>query len=219
MNEEWWRKNEGWWRMNDDDFKLLRGFTDRPMDKRTDICECRRKERKKISTLDNSFKPIFYPIWQDCSPPLHWIKLWYLCKKNFLVFEFFQPLFFRIVASFTVEIDSMKKNFQFPLQVSFLDLPQRMISWSLQPDVFCAFSLKTWSNETPNYSLGFCSSRGFQNNSYIRLVSLLNSIIATEKNILWPTTDFVSTVISVNRGAKKPKSKENWASKMQSKTS
>ena len=42
-----------------------------------------------------------------------------------------------------------------------------------------------------------------------RLVSLLNSIIATEKNILWPTTDFVSTVISVNRGAKKPKSKEN----------
>ena len=167
MNEEWWRKNEGWWRMNDDDFKLLRGFTDRPMDKRTDICECRRKERKKISTLDNSFKPIFYPIWQDCSPPLHWIKLWYLCKKNFLVFEFFQPLFFRIVASFTVEIDSMKKNFQFPLQVSFLDLPQRMISWSLQQDVFCAFSLKTWSNETPNYSLGFCSSRGFQNNSYM----------------------------------------------------
>ena len=46
--------------MNDDDFKLLRGFTDRPMDKRTDICECRRKERKKISTLDNSFKPIFF---------------------------------------------------------------------------------------------------------------------------------------------------------------
>ena len=42
-----------------------------------------------------------------------------------------------------------------------------------------------------------------------RLVSLMNSIIATEKNILWPTTDFVSTVISVNRGAKKPKSNDN----------
>ena len=43
----------------------------------------------------------------------------------------------------------------------------------------------------------------------IRLLSLLNSRIATEKNILWPTTDFVSTEISVDRGAKKPKSKEN----------
>ena len=131
----------------------------------------------------------------------------------------FLASFFRLLASFISEIDCKEKNFQFPLQVSFLDLPQRMISWSLQPDVFCAFSLKTWSNETPNFSFGFYSSRGFQNNSYIRLVSLLNSIIATEKNILWPTTDFVSTVISVDRGAKKPKSKENWASKMQSKTS
>ena len=49
----------------------------------------------------------------------------------------------------------------------------------------------------------------FANILHIRLVSLLNSRIATEKNILRPTTDFVSTVISVDRGAKEPKSKEN----------
>ena len=40
-NDEGWMKNDDWWMMKDDDFKLLRGFTLRWTNKRTDIYDCR----------------------------------------------------------------------------------------------------------------------------------------------------------------------------------
>ena len=41
------------------------------------------------------------------------------------------------------------------------------ISQSLQQDVLCVFSMKTWSKETPHYSFRFYSSRGFRNTPYM----------------------------------------------------
>ena len=42
--------------------------------------------------------------------------------------------------------------------------------------------------------------------------------IATEKIFFGPTIDFVLTVVSVDRGAKKPKSKEYLTTEMQNET-
>ena len=72
--------------------------------------------RSGTSTLSSGFN--FY--FQCSGLPMHWIKpggIW--AKKSFLSLNFFS-LFFILVATFTIEIDSMKKKFKFHLQVGFL---------------------------------------------------------------------------------------------------
>ena len=59
------------------------------------------------------------------------------------------------------------------------DAPVPPISQSLQQDVFWVFTMKTWSNQTPNHSFGFCSSRVFRNIPYmlkLRLVFNLKNL-------------------------------------------
>ena len=92
-----------------------------------------------------------------------WNKLF-----KFMLFSFQQINYHenKRMASFVLNLKYLSQNlvklYMYTAMSEWLclkDAPVPAISRSLQQDVLCVFSMKTWSNETPNYSFRFCSSK------------------------------------------------------------